>query len=189
MAGLTAPDDAPRPSESLAFEVVEGTILSFTADVVAFKYAQGFHGADRRAAQALDKVGVNIQSLRPKIGDHVLVEPGTALAARRVLFLGVPPLYELRYRQIREFSTSVIRILSDYVPDCRHLAMTLHGPGIGLDEVEALFSILAGCMEALADRLPLSLKRISVVERDAARVGRLRRALREASHTAAANSL
>ena len=66
------------------------------------------------------------------------------------------------------------------------LAMTLHGPGYGLDEVEALFSMLTGCMEAMADRSPPSLERISVVERDAARVGRLRRAQR---HTIAVSSL
>jgi hypothetical protein len=60
--------------------------------------------------------------------------------------------------------------------------MTLHGPRYGLDEVEALFSMLTGCMKAVAGRPPPSLERISVVERDVARVGRLRRALQQASH-------
>jgi hypothetical protein len=182
MASFTVPNHSPRAGGSLAFEVIEGNIITFAADVVAFKYAQGFHGADWHAAQVLGKVGVAMESLQPKVADHVLVMPGSALRARRVLFLGLAPLHELRYRHIREFGASVIRIVSDSVPDCRHLAMTLHGPGIGLDEVEALFSLLTGCIEALADRPPTSLKRISIVERDAARVGRLRRALGEASH-------
>jgi hypothetical protein len=182
MAGFKIPDDSPRLGKSLTFEVFEGDVTTFAADLIAFKYAQGFYGADSGAAQALAKVGIDVEALQPKVGEHRLVEPGSALAARQVLFLGVPPLSQLGYREIRNFGTSVIRILSDHVPDCRHLAMTLHGPGIGLDEVEALFSMLTGCMEAVADRPPPNLKRISVVERDAARVRRLRRALREASH-------
>jgi hypothetical protein len=182
MAGLNFPDDSPRPGRSLAFEVVEGDIFTFPADLVAFKYAQGFHGADRHAAQALTKVGIDLEALQPKAGEHRLVDPGPVLAARQVLFVGVPPLGQFGYQEIRELGTSVIRILSEHVPDCRHLAMTLHGPRHGLDEVEALFSILTGCMEAVAHRSPPNLERISVVERDAARVGRLRRALQQASH-------
>jgi hypothetical protein len=182
MAGLEIPADPPRPARSLVFEVVRQDFTDFAADLIAFKYAQDFYGADLRAAEALAEVGVHFEALQPKVGEYRLVEAGPALAARQVLFVGVPPIDEFGYQQIRAFGTSVIRILSDRVPDCRHLAMTLHGPGIGLDEVEALFSMLAGCLEAVADRPPPNLKRISVVERDFARVGRLRRALQEASH-------
>jgi hypothetical protein len=182
MAGQTVPDAAPRLGRSLAFEVVEGDILTFAADVVAFKYAQGFHGADWYAAEALAKVGVDMGLLEPKVGEHCLVESGRAIAAPQVLFVGVPPIGQLRYGQIRDFGTEVIRVLSKRVPDCRQLALTLHGPGFGLDEVEALFSLMTGCMEAVADRRPPYLERISVVEREAARVGRLRRALKDASH-------
>jgi hypothetical protein len=182
MAGLGVHGDSPRPGRNLAFEVVKGDVTTFAADLVAFKYAQGFYGADLRAAEALAEVGINVEASPPDVGRYRLVEPGPALAARQVLFVGVAPLYELGYQQIRDFGAAVIRILSDDAPDCRHLAMTLHGPGIGLDEVEALFSMLTGCLEAVADRPPPNLKRISVVERDAARVGRLRRALQEASH-------
>jgi hypothetical protein len=173
---------APPPRRSLAFEVVEGDILTFDADVVAFKYAQEFYGADWHAAQALARVGIAAQALQPKIGEHRLVEPGPALAAGQVVFVGVPRLGQFRYRQIRDFGTQVIHVVAERVPDCRDLALTLHGPGIGLDEVEALFSILTGCMEAVAERPPPNLRRISVVERDAARVDRLRRALQQASH-------
>jgi hypothetical protein len=179
-AGLV--DDASRPGRNLTFQVVEGDIMAFAADLVAFKYARGFHGADRRAAQSLGRIGIDVEALRPEVGDYRLVDPGAALAARQVLFVGVPPLNEFGYQQIREFSTSVIRILSERVPDCRHFAMTLHGPRYGLDEVEALFSILTGCIEAMVGRPLPSLEQISVVERDAARVGRLRRALQQASH-------
>jgi hypothetical protein len=153
------------PGRNLTFEVVEGDIIAFAADLVAFKYARSFHGADKRAAQALGRIGIDAEALQPEVGEYRLVDPGSAFAAPQVLFVGVPPLHLLGYQQIREFSTSVIRIVCERVPDCRQLAMTLHGPGYGLDEVEALFSMLTGCMEAMADRSPPSLERISVVER------------------------
>lgn len=182
MAGLEDSANSPRPARSLAFEVIEQDVRDFAADVVAFKYAQEFYGADLRAAEALAQVGVDIEALQPEVGDYRLIEPGPTLAARQVLFVGVPRLNDLGYQQIRDFGSTVVRILSDQVPDCRHLAMTVHGPGIGLDEVEALFSMLTGCLEAIADQAPPNLTRISVVERDAGRVGRLRRALQQASH-------
>jgi hypothetical protein len=150
--------------------------------LVAFKYAQAFYGADWNAAQALAKAGVELKELQPAVGDHRLVRSGSALRAEQVLFVGVPPLDEFRYQQLRDFGTQVIHVLAQRVPECRHLALTVHGPGIGLDEVEALFALLTGCMRAVADRPPLDLKRISVVERNATRVGRLRRALQQASH-------
>ncbi len=172
----------PGPRRNLTFEVVEGDIFACTADLVAFKYARGFYGADRRASEALQGIGIDVKALQPELGGYRLVDPGSAIAARKLLFVGVPPLHQFGYQQIREFGISVIRTLCEHVPDCRQLAMTLHGPGYGLDEVEALFSMLAGCLEALADRSPPSLEQISVVERDGARVGRLRRALQQASH-------
>jgi hypothetical protein len=48
-------------------------------------------------------------------------------------------------------------------------------------EVEALLSLLNGCMGEVAKRPPPNLQRVSIVERDASRVGRLRRALQAAA--------
>ncbi len=167
------------PPRSLALEVVEGDITAFAADLVAFKYAQGFHGADREVAQLLMRAGINLQT--PGVGEYYFVNPGTELPARQVLYVGVPSLVEFKYQEIREFGSSVVRILAEKAPTCRHLAMTLHGPNYGLDEVEALLSLLNGCIGEVAKRPPPNLQRVSIVERDAARVGRLRRALQEAA--------
>ena len=180
MIGVEGPGSSQL--RRLAFEVAEGDITSFDADLVAFKYARSFHGADREAARLLARAGIDSQALQPDVGEHCLVETGRALAARQALFVGVPPLFDFKYQQLREFGASVLRILAGEVPGCRHLAMTLHGPNYGLDEVEALFSMLTGCMEGVAERPPPNLDRISVVERDASRAGRLRRALQLASH-------
>jgi hypothetical protein len=164
---------------SLAVEVVEGDIMAFAADLVAFKYARGFYGADREVAQLLMRAGINLQT--PGVGEYYLVNPGAELPARQVLYVGVPSLLEFKYQEIREFGSSVIRILAEKAPTCRHLGMTLHGPNYGLDEVEALLSMLNGCMEEVAKRPPPNLQRVSIVERDPSRVRRLRRALQEAA--------
>jgi hypothetical protein len=44
---------------SLALEVVEGDITAFAADLVAFNYARGFHGADRQVAQLPRTAGIS----------------------------------------------------------------------------------------------------------------------------------
>ena len=80
----------------------------------------------------------------------------------------MPSLVEFKYQEIREFGSSVVRILAEKAPTCRHLAMTLHGPNYGLDEVEALLSLLNGCIGEVAKRPPPNLQRVSIVERDAA---------------------
>jgi len=181
MTNITYQDDSRSHARRLLVEVVEGDILEFAADVVAFKYAQSFYGADRRAAQALVDAGFELQALQPGVGDYSLVDSRSALPASRVLFVGVPALAQFSYPQIRDFGRIVVRTLAKHVRGCEHLALTLHGPRYGLDEIEALFSMLVGCVEALVDQQPPRLSLISVVERDVARTGRLRRALREVS--------
>lgn len=105
-----------RPDNGLTIEVIEGDIITFGADLVAFKYAQAFYGADWQAAQALAGVGVEVKGLQPKAGEHRLVDPSSALAAGQVLFVGVPPLHQFRYRHLRDFGIQVIRILAECVP-------------------------------------------------------------------------
>jgi hypothetical protein len=75
MAAIASRSPAPALGgssvKSLAFEVVEGDITAFAADLVAFKYARGFHGADRQVAQLLRTAGINLQT--PGVGEHYLV--------------------------------------------------------------------------------------------------------------------
>jgi Effector-associated domain 1 len=165
------------PVKSVDFAVVVGDVFTSQADVLALKYAQSFYGVDLRVAEALTQVGVNRNLLEPRVGDYKLVESRRALRIPQVLFVGVPELVNFTYKEIREFSSSVIKILA---PDdsVSHLAMTLHGANYGLDEIEALFSIMAGSVEALTDTEPLYLHRISVLERNPNRARRLGRALR-----------
>src|SRR5579885_591024 len=134
--------------QGLTFSIEFGDILSFKADVVGLKYAQNFYGADNRIVQRLVSKGISLDNLRPKVGDYVYVDTRDAIAADHALFVGVPPLVRFSYPQIRLFATQTLRFLAKEAPNVHGLAMTIHGPGYGLDEPEALLAQVAGYLDA-----------------------------------------
>lgn len=160
-------------------EVQQGDVLSYRADVLALKYAQDLYGADRAAYELLSKSRRGAVSL-PDVGEAALVETNDLMPSAQVLFLGVPPLHEFDYRQIREFGRKVLAHLADQAPQVRHLALTIHGPGYGLDEIEAFESELAGVADSVnSGRCPAHLDKVTFVERNSGRVQRLREVLGE----------
>ncbi len=170
--------DPRLPNRKVALEVAAGDILKFDADVVAFKYARMFRGADRAAARAMTERGFDQGRIQPKEGEFALVPTDGALRAPYALFVGVPGVDRLRYSDIRMLAWTVLRSLARRMPNTEHLAMTIHGPGFGLDEVEALLSQLAGFVEAFqSGEAPARLKRISLVDHRVDRVDEIRQTL------------
>jgi hypothetical protein len=166
---------------SIRFSVELGDILTFDADVAAFKYAQAFYGADLAAAKALAGASAgDIRNWELAVGEHRFVDTRGALRAPTALFVGVEPLEQMGYKSIRAFAGSVIEAVAGSPEPVRRLAMTVHGPGFGLDEVEAFFAEFAGCNEALGRRALPSLTSVIFVEINEHRVDRLTSALREA---------
>jgi hypothetical protein len=162
----------------IELDVQVGSILETEADVIVLKHAQEFHGADRAVADALVRNGTTRAELRVPKGKHVLVRGAGALAAEYALFLGTVDLFRFRYEQIRAFAVGALDAIAQSRPSVRHMAMTIHGVGYGLDEVEALLAQLAGYLEAIkTGRVPLGLERISIVERDRNRAQRLQTTL------------
>ena len=152
---------------------MNGDALAVDADVLALKYAQAFHGVDRKVSQKLAQVG--IVEISPKPGNFSLVSGNVAVSAHRVLFVGVRDLYGFGYKEIREFSIRVMSLLNTEATPTRTLALTLHGPGYGLDERECFLSELAGIADAVSSGdYPTSLEEIKVVEADPSRAQRLR---------------
>jgi hypothetical protein len=170
-----------RVSPSVEFSIEHGDITGIDADVIALKYAQGFHGADELVARALGEGGVDTDPIHPSVGEYRLLQAQGSIRARQVLFLGVPRLRDFGYAQIGAFPARALEILADAAPDAGHVAMTIHGPNYGLDEVEALLAQFQGCYEAVQHRrCPERLARITIVEKNRNRVNRLRTALDEA---------
>lgn len=151
-------------------------IVDFACDVLVLKFAQAFHGADAHAAILLKSPELENLSLRP--GNFVLISSDEKLSAKKVLFIGVPTLKKFAYGQIRQFSGDAMRILAEDTPAAKHVAMTMHGIGYGLDEKESFLAQIGGLFDALnADTAPAGLEKVTIVERNYQRAKRLKQIL------------
>ena len=160
-----------QPS-SIAVAVVHGDALQFQSDVLVLKHAQALYGADKAAFAALSDAGVTFEL--PAVGSHHIIRSANTVVADQVLFIGVEPLDEFNYSEIREFGRRAMTILSTVKPSPRNVAMTIHGPGYGLDETESFEAELAGAVEAIAQNdYPTRLEALTFVERDRNRTRRL----------------
>jgi hypothetical protein len=158
--------------------VQEGDALEFRCDVLALKFAQSLYGVDLAVCERLEKLGQRVAL--PKTNEVRLLPTRGLLGAKAVLFVGVVQLNRFDYKQIREFGRRVLASLTGGAPSVEHLALTIHGPGYGLDEIEAMMSELAGIVEAIVTHdFPPDLERISLVERNPGRAKRLQEALNE----------
>ena len=166
----------PMGSISISAERVD--ITTIDADVVALKHAQRFYGADLVIARLLMQAGVSERTLHIPVESSVLIDARGAIRARQVLLIGVRELGEFSYADIRMLSGDVLRVLCGKAPGTRRLAMTLHGPGFGLDEIECLEQQLQRFRDALQQGLfPRSLESITIAEKDADRAELLRNML------------
>jgi hypothetical protein len=134
---------------SFEFAIEEADIVTFSSDVIALKYAQDFYGADLDVSSILNKEGVDQDSLRPLPNQYCYVESTDSIKALHVLFVGVPPHEAFEYKGVREFSKQVVNIVSKELHNVEHIAMTIHGRGFGLDEVESFLAQFAGLQDGM----------------------------------------
>jgi hypothetical protein len=162
------------------FAIEVGDVVSFHADVLFLKYAQSFYGADAKVARAITDSGVDLGESWPEPGGFKIVETNGSLPSPNVTFLGVEPLWDLDYKDIHDFGFRAAELIATHFPYAKHAAMTMHGSGFGLDEIEAAQAQLAGCQLGLRDFFPRSLERITWVEIDEKRADRFRTLLNPA---------
>lgn len=155
---------------------VDDDVLAFRADVPAVKYAQALYGVDTAAFSRIFAGSGNVKHLLPSPRQCKLVESGGWIKAGAVLFVGAESLRRFGYKEIREFAQRALARLGDLVPETRHLVLTVHGSGYGLDEAEAFESEITGLFDAIAGgTFPNGLERITIVEIDRGRAARLRK--------------
>jgi hypothetical protein len=160
------------------FHVEEANVLEYSCDLMVLKYAQALHGADRAAVAALRPSMPHITEDLPKVGDFKFIKTSGKLGSAQVLLIGVPPIRDFGYRQMRDFGRTVLSVLRDHLPAVSHVALTVHGPERGLDELECFDSLLAGLLDALfAGETPPTLSDLAIVERVRRRVKRFDEAL------------
>lgn len=158
--------------------VQHGDALLFPVDVLALKYAQTLYGLDAAVVERLIGNGQDILPLLPKISGFKLLDSRDVIAAQSTLFIGVKPLRQFGYQEIREFARKALTSLAGEAPSTKHLSLTIHGPGYGLDESEAFEAELAGLFDAISGGdIPETLQRITIIDRNPGRAKRLKELL------------
>ena len=130
-------------------EILHGDATSVEGEVLALKYAQARYGLDAYVAQCLRKAGQPEDVMSPKPGEFGLLSGVSPIAAGHILFVGVEPLWEFGYQEIRVFARRILSLLAGELPRTRRLLVTVHGAGYGLDEEEAFESQVAGFWDAV----------------------------------------
>jgi len=146
-------------------------------DVLILKHAQDLYGADRAAFDSFQRIGVDLTSALPGPSFCLLTKSQGAVGANSVLFVGTPSLEHFSYEQIREFGYRALATLGREAPQVREVLLTIHGPGYGLDEIEAFESEVAGLLDAFKLHDAPALDRITFVERNEGRAQRLQASL------------
>jgi hypothetical protein len=119
--------------------VLSEDILGVSCDVLLLKYANANRGADLAVANAL-----GLDELKVPKGNYQFFKSAPKIKAKELLVLGVGPLASFEYNEIEKFGKTALEIISRDRPDARVIALTIHGPGYGLDELAAVNSLVRG---------------------------------------------
>lgn len=153
-------------------------VLNYDCDVLALKHAQSLYGVDWKVFDILEQQNPDLDLQMPGVNDSLLINSVSSINAKSVLFIGVKPLWQFYYQEIREFAQKVLVSLNKKAPDIRSLSLTLHGAEYGLDEIEAFKSEIAGLIDAIKNgAYPKNLEKITIVEIDGKRAERLNKVL------------
>lgn len=163
----------------IQIEIQKENVLTVETDVLVLKYANALFGADRSIVNKIVTTYKDIKKLLPKKGKHIILDSFGLIGARKILFIGVGDLYYFRYKEIREFSRRALNFLASETPNIKHIALTIHGVGYGLDETESFESEIAGLIDAIKNgHFPPTLEKISIIEIKPERASRLNKILR-----------
>ncbi len=167
-------------SKKIIVEVINEDAITYESDVLVLKYAQHLYGLDKAIVSIIEKDGLSIQNNLPKSGSDFVIETPEGIAPPKVIFIGTPRLGGFGYREIREFGRIALLSLLKSKHPIKHISLTIHGSGYGLDVEEAFSSQLAGIIDAITSgQFPDGLQKITFLERASRRVPVLQRLLNE----------
>ena len=154
--------------------VVSADITERPCDLLLLKYANAFYGVDLMISKRLGfKDGMPDD-------DEAVFLTGRNIAAHKVLYVGVGPLEDFRYAQIRAFGRRALELAAHGSGRTRVLCTPIHGPGYGLDEREFFLSLVGGFWDGIeSGAFPADLERIEIVELSPKRAERLKKTLSE----------
>ncbi len=164
--------------DGIKVSVLHGDASQIKADSLVLKYAQATYGLDRDIEREFEKLQEPITDRLPKIGGYYFTESKKITSTKNIIFIGVPILRRFGYKEIREFGRKALVSLASCDPSIKKVLMTIHGPGYGLDEIEAFESQLAGILDSISSGdIPDNLSEIVFVERSEGRAFRLQNVL------------
>lgn len=157
--------------------IAVGDVTEIAAEVIVLKHAQGFYGADSAVAERLSTVGYKWTELEVAPGQVCFAETRGTVKSPLALFVGTVALSRLGYHEIRQFAGRMLKAL-EAKPGVRHVACTVHGVSVGLDEDEAVLALVGGIIESFQRGVgPASLERVTVIEKKEGRAKRMRLAM------------
>src|ERR1044072_4853576 len=155
----------------LSISIVHDDVVERPSDLLILKYADGLYGVDQAVAA---RIGFDDHI---QVGNFAVIA-GRGIKPKQVLFLGVGELHAFRYAEIRNFGRDVLKVAARLDEPPSTITMTIHGPGYGLDEGEAVLSLVGALMESVtANFVSKNLRTLEIVDRDERRVVRLRQLL------------
>lgn len=167
-------------NKKITVEVITEDAIHYDSDILVLKYAQALYGLDKKVVSFIEQDRPSIQSELPKSGEYLVVDTPEGITTQKVIFIGTPRLGNFGYKEIREFGRLAISSLLNSKLPIKHISLTIHGAGFGLDEEEAFSSQLAGIIDAVTSgQLPVGLHKITFLERGRRRAPVLKRLLNE----------
>jgi hypothetical protein len=155
----------------VSISVYEGDIRNRPCDLLILKHADGFFGVDKRIAEL---VGFNEDVAKGLVS----IVPGQKTKAKQIMFVGVGPLIEFGYSEIRDFGYQALALANRLAGQATRFCMPIHGPGYGLDEAEAFSSLVAGIVDSIREKShPHSLQEVEIVELNPNRARRFQQML------------
>jgi hypothetical protein len=153
--------------------------LEFQADILILKFARSHYGLDLAISSKLTTQGIPHEAFMPDDGYTELIDSKGILGVKHILVVGVKSLWDFAYFEIRKFAQKALKDLHDRQVPAKHICLTLHGVGFGLDETEAFQSEIAGLVDAVtAGDIPDGLEKITIVDRNSRTVESLRKSLK-----------
>ncbi len=164
--------------QGIKVSVNQGDAFLVEADTLVLKFAQASYGLDRDIIKGFELLGHPIESKLPKIWGFFFTDSRKITNTKNLLFIGTPPLRSFGYKEIREFGGKALISLSSSDPRTKSVILTIHGPGYGLDEIEAFKAQVAGIVDSIeSEDYPANLQEITFIERSKGRAERLQAVL------------
>ncbi len=161
---------------AIELRLVDGDLLTTAVDLVCFKHAQSFYGADAAGVARLCAGGrYRDDDFRVADGADRVVATAGALTAPRAAFLGTARLGDLRYHELRVLASRMLAVAER--EGARTVATTVHGVQSGLDADEAALALVGGFIDGFQRGHGRGVAEVVIVEQHARRSQRMRVAL------------